>query len=105
MERVFLLLFIAACAAQPPVRVPASGEVGVVVLRVSEDGRSLDVQRATDEDVQRVDVFARCGPPKIGDPRIRIFGLGGSLVDVTFGKHCEAEVSLSDLSVVRCRCD
>lgn len=76
------------------------------MLGVSEDGRSLEFQRATDEGVQRVDVLAVCGPPKTGEPRVRIGWLGGSVVDVTFGLgHCDAQVSLVDLSVRRCRCD
>ena len=106
MGRVFLLLFIVACAAQSPARVPASGEVGVLVLRVSEDGRALDVQRATDAGVQRVDVFAKCGSPNDpGEPRIREFRPVGSLVDVAFAKHCDAKVSLADLSVRCVGCD
>lgn len=108
MARLFLLLFLAACAAQAPARVPfpEPGDVGVLVLRVSEDGRALDVQRATDAGVQRLDVLTKCWlPSDVGEPRIREFWPVGSLVYVAYGTHCDAKVSLADLSV-RCHgCD
>ena len=84
---------------------PAGSTAAVSVLHVSADGRALEVRRSTDAAVQTVDVLGKCGAPAIGEPRIRNFGRSGETIGVTFGKHCAAEVSLADLSVVCKGCD
>jgi hypothetical protein len=106
MRRVVTVLMLAALLAVPPSGVGgATKERRPPVLRVSADGRALEIQRPTDAGVQRIDVLAKCGPPAIGEPRIRDFKERGSIVAVTFGKHCFADVSLSDLSVRCAGCD
>ena len=95
MRRAIALLILAALSAT------ASAEPGATkngnrpsVLRVSSDGRALEIQRPADSAIQRVDVLTRCGAPAVGEPRIR-----------EIGKHCFAEVALTDLHVRCTGCD
>jgi hypothetical protein len=83
----------------------AKKETKPSVLRVSSDGRALEIRRSSDPNVQRVEVLAKCGLPAVGDPRIRDFKERGAVIAVTFGKHCFADVSLADLSVRCTGCD
>lgn len=106
MRRAITALFLAALAMKPLAGVFAAEKaIALLVLRVSPDGRALDIQRSADASVQRVDVIAKCGVPKVGEPRIRDFKKRGAAIAVTFGKHCFAEVSLADLSVRCTGCD
>ena len=106
MRRAIALLILAALSAT------ASAEPGATkngnrpsVLRVSSDGRALEIQRPADSAIQRVDVLTRCGAPAVGEPRIREIKDRGALISVTFGKHCFAEVALTDLHVRCTGCD
>ena len=107
MRYVVGVMGVALLLSAIPV-VAAAGEVkriDVSVLRVSTNGRALDVKRSTDVALQTVDVLGKCGTPTVGEPRIRDFRRVGATVAVTFGKHCAADLSLVDLSVICRGCD
>jgi hypothetical protein len=84
-----------------------SGEVdrGLTALRISRDGRAVEIQRFGDQKAYRVDVLGKCGIPGTGEPRIRSFLPLDREIGVMYGKHCYALVSLNNLSVSCKGCD
>jgi hypothetical protein len=80
-------------------------EVAVLVLRVSGDRRSVEVKRTMDSDIRHFDVLAKCGVPAVGEPMIRDLNLSGSVVHVTYGKHCFADLALRELALRCVGCD
>ena len=100
------LLILAGLFIEPVAAVFAAKQKTTLrVLRVASDGRALEIQRPADASVQRVDVLVKCGAPRVGEPRIRDFKERGAIIEVTFGKHCFADVSVADLSVRCTGCD
>jgi len=82
------------------------GVGGLPAVSVSSDGRTLEVRRPTDRDPVRVPVIDRCGDPVpvFGEPHIRDLHVNAEEVVATFGKHCQATVTLATMNV-RCACD
>ncbi len=74
-------------------------------MRMSRDRRAIELYRDGDLDLHRVDVLGKCGPPEIGEPRIRDIRRAGPVVYVTYGKHCAATIGVADLSVTCTGCD
>ena len=75
------------------------------VVKISSDGRDLEIERAPDRKAIRVPVLARCGDPAIGMPRIQDVRSASETVFVTYGKHCLATVALETLAVACVGCD
>lgn len=80
-------------------------DVRVDMMRMSKDRRAVELYRDGERDLHRADVLDRCGPPGIGEPKIRDIRRAGPLVHVTYGKHCFAEVTVADLSIRCTGCD
>jgi hypothetical protein len=74
-------------------------------IKVSADGRDLEIKRASDAQPVRVPVLDRCGNPAVGTPRIRDVRRSKETVIATYGKHCFARVSLKTLTVECAGCD
>lgn len=74
-------------------------------LWISQDGRALEFRRNTVSQAQSVDILRICGMPVVGEPRIISFSRDADHVDVTYGKHCLASVSIKDGAVKCIGCD
>ena len=72
------------------------------IIRISSDGRALEIKRASDAESVRVSVLDQCGDPAVGQPRIRHVREAEENIFATFGKHCEAMISLRALAI-QCR--
>jgi len=77
----------------------------VASMHMSKDRRAVELYRDGDRELHRVDVLDKCGPPEVGEPRIRDIRRAGPGVQVTYGKHCSAEIDVSNLSVRCAGCD
>lgn len=77
----------------------------LTVLRISQDGRALEIQRLGDTHAKRIDILAKCGMPAVGEPRVRAFEQSGGIIHVYFGKHCSVEITIRDFSVACTGCD
>ena len=75
------------------------------LLRVSDDKQALELQRSSDSNPQRVEVIAKCGLPEVGDPTIRWLKPSHEAVQVGYGKHCVATISIDTLKVACSGCD
>ena len=98
----------AAIAAALALGVPAHAKQSAPtepIVSVSADGRDLEVKRAVDSRPVRVPVLDRCGDPEIGEPKIRYVQVRQGSIDVVFGKHCFARVSLKTLAIECPGCD
>ena len=95
---LLVLVFGATPVAYARSRPPA-------LFHVSRDGRALEVRRNDDPVAVRVPVIDRCGEPAVGEPKIRAVRRISDIVDVTYGKHCFATVSLTTLDVECKGCD
>jgi hypothetical protein len=74
-------------------------------VKVSSDGRDLEIKRPSDREPIRVPVLERCGDPAVGAPRIRDVRSTNEDLIATYGKHCSAKVSLKTLAVECVGCD
>ncbi len=72
---------------------------------VSEDGRAILVLKTANARPVRVPVIDRCGAPSVGHVRIRNIQLQTNSVVATYGKHCQATVSLRTLAITCNGCD
>jgi len=80
-------------------------DVRVRSMRMSADRRAVELYRDGDRELHRADVLDKCGPPEVGEPKIRDIRRGGAGILVTYGKHCWADVSVADLSIRCVGCD
>jgi hypothetical protein len=74
-------------------------------VRVSADGRALEVKRSSEAKVVRVDVLDRCGDPVPGPPKIREIKVDDDKIVAFYGKHCWATIPLRTLLVECSGCD
>jgi len=72
---------------------------------ISEDGRSLEIKFGSEQGTHRVDILGVCGEPAVGPHRIRSFQIRRDTIDVTYGKHCSARVTLPGLDLTCLGCD
>ena len=75
------------------------------VVNITNDGRALKVGVASTQSAKRVEILSTCGNPAVGPHRVRSFIIGRNAIDVTYGKHCFARVSLPDLGLSCVGCD
>lgn len=75
------------------------------VVKISSDGRELEIKRSSDREAIRIPVLARCGDPAIGAPQIQDVRLATENVFATYGKHCSARVALKTLAIACEGCD
>jgi hypothetical protein len=95
---VQFILFIVAFASTLPVK---SGDLSV---SVSADGQKLIVARKNKTD-DIFNIVGRCGAPSVGEPKIRDVNVTLDLVNVTYGKHCHAQLSLKTSRLNCSGCD
>jgi hypothetical protein len=74
-------------------------------MRMSQDRRAVEFYRDGDRELHRGDVLDKCGSPPVGEPKIRDIRRGGPTIQITYGKHCWAEVTVADLSIRCAGCD
>ncbi len=98
-------ILLLVCAASYMTFAASDQKEALSVLRISSDQRALELKRTADAKLQRVDVLGKCGAPAVGKPYLRDPKQTGSVVHVTYGKHCAAEVAIRDLSIKCVGCD
>src|SRR5262245_19319703 len=74
-------------------------------VRISKDGRALEIKRSSDAKAVRVEVLDRCGDPVPGPPKIRRARVENEMVIATYGKHCWATITLESLAIECAGCD
>jgi ribosomal protein S18 acetylase RimI-like enzyme len=75
------------------------------IVRISSDGRALDIERASDAETVRAPVLDRCGDPAVGSAKICDSRLSQGNAIVTYGKRCSATISLKTLAIECTGCD
>ena len=100
---VFLSAVVVAFA--PPVRAKAKAAVPVPDLRISSDGRGVEVQRASDKVPVVVPVLDKCGDPAVGPPKVRDVRMVKGAIVATYGKHCWATIDVTTLAIECTGCD
>lgn len=72
------------------------------IVAISDDAQSIEIKLSPESSVKSVDVLNECGDPEVGEAKIRHVQVHQNTVEVTYGKHCSATVSLKTHSVVQC---
>ena len=74
-------------------------------VKVSYDGRDLEIKRTLEDEAVRVHVLGKCGNPALGESKIRHILVEKDHVTATYGKHCAAKISLKTFAVECIGCD
>ena len=92
--------------AAAPLKSGTPDDAGVPpIVRVSSDGRDIEIRRASDSELVRVHVLDHCGDPTPGPPRITGIAREKENIIASYGKHCWATISLTALSIECTACD
>ena len=104
---ILLSLLVAASAASLATSVDAGDKAAAPapVLRISSDGRAVEVKRTSDKEPLRVHVLDKCGDPAVGPPRVRDVRLIKGDIVATYGKHCWATIDVKTLAIECTGCD
>jgi hypothetical protein len=102
---VLLALLVAASAATPSVHAGDKAAAPAAALRISSDGRALEVKRTSDKEPLQVPVLDKCGDPTVGPPRIRDVRMVKGDIVATYGKHCRATIAVKTLAIECTGCD
>jgi hypothetical protein len=98
-------LSTAVVAFASPVLAKAKAVAPVPDLRISSDGRGVEVQRASDKVPVMVPVLDKCGDPAVGPPKVRDVRMVKGAIVATYGKHCWATIDVTTLAIECTGCD
>lgn len=74
-------------------------------VSVAKDGQTLIIKRKQDGKTELLNVIERCGVPAVGEPKIRNVYTSDTQVQITYGKHCAAVLSLTTSQFSCSGCD
>jgi len=98
-------LSTAVLAFAPRVHAKGKPASPVLDLRISSDGRGVEVQRSSDKLPVMVHVLDKCGDPAVGSPKVRDVRMVNSAIVATYGKHCWATIDVTTLAIECTGCD
>jgi hypothetical protein len=88
-----------------PVPAKAKAVTSVPDLRISSDGRGVEVQRASDKVPVIVPMLDKCGDPVVGPPKVRDVRMVKGAIVATYAKHCWATIDVTTLAIECTGCD